>query len=448
MRILIVGAGNAGRQLALRLCEEKHGVVMVDRDPKALAEAEAKLDILTVCGPGSSPHVLEEAQVDKCHLVIAVTDCDEVNILACLYAHAAGVPRKVARVASPEYIHTDDAYDLTAMGVDLVINQKQECAREILHSIKMPGAVEAFDLFAGKVMVAGFRVGKTSPLVGNTPGACAKPELIQQIRIIAIHRSGELIVPRGDTLFEEDDLIYFVGRRNAISDFSEWVCPRFPVVQKVIIAGGGDLGFMLARLVEDSMECVLLEQDEERARFCSAQLHKTLVLQADALAESTLEETGVTDQTAFIALTGDDENNIMNCLMARKQSVGLTITQIARTDYVPVVESLKLVDRVVSPYISTTHAILHYLRSQNVQAASLLHNLPGELLDIVISKESKQAGKMIQEIKMPRSAIIATVLRGQEVAPATGNLKLVPTDRLLIFADYDALKKIQSLFLK
>ncbi len=448
MRVLIIGAGNAGRQLAFRLCEEKHSVVMIDTDPNALAAAETKLDILTVCGPGSSPRVLDEARVEKCHLVIAVTDCDEVNILACLYANAAGVPRKVARVASPEYIHSDDTFDLTAMGVDLVINQKQECAREIFHSLKMPAAIEAFDLFAGKVMVAGFRIAQTSPLVGTTPAACKRLELIQKVRMIAILRDNELIIPRGDTHFQANDLVYLVGKRNAISAFSEWICPSFQPIQKVVIAGGGDLGLMLAKKIEDSVECVLLEQNEERARICSAQLQKTLVLRADALTESALEETGVTKGTAFVALTGDDENNIMNCLMAKKQGINFTVTQIARTDYVPIIGTLNLVNRVVSPYISTTHAILHYLRSQKVRAASLLHNLPGELLDIVITKESKYCGEMIKEIKLPRSAIIATVMRGTDVVPATGDLKLVPTDRLLIFSRHDTVKKIQSTFLK
>ena len=448
MRILILGAGNAGRQLALRLCEEKHSVVMVDVNAQALADAEAKLDILTICGHGSSPRVLTEAQVEKCHLIIAVTDSDEVNILACLYAHSVGVSRTVARVASPEYIQGSDAYDLAAMGVDLVINQKQECVREIAHSLKMPGAVEAFDLFASKVIIAGFRVGSASPLVGTTPAVCARPELIKQVRMIAIRRGNEMIVPRGDTVFMDGDLLYLVGVRGAVAAFSEWVCPRFEPMEKVIIAGGGDIGLMLARLLEDSVECVLLEQNEERARHCAAQLHKTLVLRVDALAESSLEETGVTGRTAFVALTGDDENNIMNCLMARKHGVGFTVTQIVRTDYVPVVESLNLVDRVICPYISTTHSILHYLRSQKVQAASLLHNLPGELLDVVISEGGKLSGKMIKDIKMPRSTIIATVVRDDEVVSATGDLVLMPDDRLLIFAHHDAVKKIQTMFLK
>jgi len=421
---------------------------MVDSDPNALVEAESQLDILTICGPGSSPRVLEEAGIDKCHLCIAVTDCDEVNILACLYAHAAGVPRNIARVASPEYIHTNKTYDLNAMGIDLVINQKQECAHEILQSLNMPGAIEAFDLFAGKVVVAGFRVNESTPLFGTTPASCDKPDLIQNIRMIAIHRSGEMIIPYGDTKFELNDLVYILGARGNVEKFSEWVCPQFMPMKKVIIAGGGDLGLMLASQIEDSVECVLLEQDEERALYCSSQLHKTLILRADALAESTLTETGITNRTAFVALTGDDENNLMTCLMAHKKGVEFTTAQIARTDYIPVIESLNLVNRIVSPYISTTHAVLHYLRSKKIKAAALLHNLPGELLDIIIQPESRLCGKKIKNIKMPRTAIIATVLRDQEVVSATGDLVLTANDRLVIFTHYDAVKKIRSVFIK
>jgi trk system potassium uptake protein len=448
MRVLIIGAGNAGRQLAERLCDEKHSVVMVDADSQALAEAEAGLDILTVCGSGSSPRVLDEAQVEKCRLVIAVTDCDEVNILACLYAHAAGVERKVARVASPEYIHTGDAYDLTAMGIDLVINQKQECAREMFNMLQMPEAVEAFEIFKGRVMAAGVQVRKDSPILGTTPAQFENHELIQRIRIIAIRRNEELIIPHGDTVFEENDLVYLVGQRPDLRAFFSSVCSDCKTFEKVIIAGGGDLGLLLAKNLEDQMECIVLEQNEERARHCSAELKKALILKADALTGSALDETGIGPHTAFVALTGDDENNIMNCLMAQKKGAAFTLANITRTDYLPVVKSLNLVDRVVSPYISTTHAILHYLRSQKVRAASLLHNLPGELLDVVVAESSRLAFKEICQIKMPRKAIIASVLRGEDVVPPTGGLQLVPQDRLLIFAHPDAVKKIQSMFLK
>ncbi len=448
MRVLILGAGNAGRQLAARLCEEKHSVVMVDRNPQALAEAESKLDILTVCGPGSSPRVLTEAGVEKCRLVIAVTDSDEVNILACLYAHAAGVPRKVARVSSPEYIHRNDAYDLGGMGIDLVINQKQECARELFHMLQMPGAVESFDLFSGRVRVAGFEVDEASPLLNRTPAECDRLDLIQRVRMIAVQHRGRLRIPHGDTRFEQSDVVYLVGRPLDIAAFAAWVCPSVPPFKKVIIAGGGDLGLMLARRVEQSMDCVVLERDDENARRCSAELNRALILRADALSESTLEEAGLNAASAFVGLTGDDENNIMSCLLAQKKGAAFTVTQIARTDYVPVVEQLTLVNRVVSPYISMTHAILHYLRSQQIQAASLLHNLPGELLDAVVTAGSRLAGRKIHSLKLPRESIIATVLRDGEVLTATGDLEFVPEDRVLIFSHPAAVKKIQSMFLK
>lgn len=448
MRILIIGAGNAGQQLAMRLCEEKHSVVMVDTDATVLAAAEAGLDIMTICGPGSSPRVLDEAQVDKCQLVIAVTNSDEVNILSCLYAHAAGVPRKVARVSSSEYIHNNDTYNLSRMGIDLVINQKQECAREIFNMLQLPGALEAFHLFDGKVMIAGFDISAVSPLLNRTPSECVRLDLIQSVRIIAIRRRDALVVPHGDTVFEKGDLVYLVGGPADVTAFFEWVCPDLKPFEKVIIAGGGDLGLMLARLIEDKMDCVVLEKSDERAHRCSVELDRALILKADALAESTLDEAGLTDNTAFVALTGDDENNIMNCLMAQKKGAAFTVTQIARTDYVPVIEHLYLVNRVVSPYISMTHAILHYLRSKKIRAASLLHNLPGELLDVVIAKESRLAGKLICNLKLPRESIIAAILRGNDLLTATGDLQLMPADRVLIFTHSNAVRKIQSIFLK
>ena len=447
MRIVIIGAGNAGRQLARLLCDEKHAVVMIDSDSDMLARAEAGLDVMTVCGPGANPLTLEEAQLDRADLLIAVTDSDETNILACLFAHSVGVRGKIARVTRPEYLDASEHYDLRRMGIDLVINQKKECAREVYNMLQLPGAEEAFDLFVGKVMVAGFRVNAASPLIDRTPAECDRLDLIQSVRVIAIRRNGELTLPHGDTLFRRDDLVYLVGKRADISAFFEWVCPESKPLEKVIIAGGGDLGLMLAQLIENEMDCVLLENDEERARYCSTMLDRALVLRADALTQEALEESGLRSGTAFVALTGDDESNIMNCLMAQKKGASFTVTQITRTDFIPVVEQLYLVNRVVSPYLSTSNAIIHWLRSKKVKAASLLHNLPGELLDVIVRSGGKLDGLPIREIKLPKAAIIATVLRGGEVMTATGDLALEAGDRVLIFCHPDAVKKIQSIFL-
>jgi trk system potassium uptake protein TrkA len=447
MRIIIIGAGNAGRQLASRLCEEKHSVVMIDADPQALAQAEAGLDVLSVCGQGSNPAVLEEAQADKSDLLIAVTDNDEVNVLSCLLAHAAGVTRKVARVTNPDFLNGSPHYDLRKMGIDLVINQKQECAREVFNMLQVPGALEAFDLFSGKVMVAGFSISSMSPMLDRTPAECDRLDLMQSVRAIAIRRNDELVVPHGNTVFMQGDVVYLVGKQADIASFFSWVVPDIKSFEKVIIAGGGDLGLMLAQHIENEVDTVLLEHDEERARYCSTVLNKSLILRADALTESALEESGLHDRTAFVALTGDDEGNIMNCLMAQKKGASFTATQITRTDFIPVVEQLYLVNRVVSPYVSTANAILHWLRSKKARAASLIHNLPGELLDIIVAPDHKLVGKPIRNIKIPSKAIIATVMRQGEVITATGDLVLQADDRVLIFCHPDTVKKIESIFL-
>jgi len=448
MRILIVGAGHAGFQIAKRLYEEKHSIVLVDSNADALAAAEAKLDVMTVKGQGSSPNTLQAAEVEKCQLVVAVTDCDEVNILACLYARAAGVQRNVARVANAYYIDEESDLSLDNMGIDLVINSKQECAREFMNTVHMPAALESFYLFQGQLMVAGFCVEQGSVIIGRTLADFPHPELLEENRVIALNREMKLIIPRGETVFKEDDTIYLVGNRINIAAFADKVCTKYKPFRKVIVAGGGDIGLMLAKMLEDEgVECVLLEQDEDRARFCSGELKKTLVLRADALAESTFEEAGITENTAFVAVTGDDENNIMNCLMAEKNGAAFTATQIRRPDYTPVVESLKLIDRIINPYTSMTHGILHYLRGRNVQAAALLHNLPGELLDVVIDENSSVVGKTIEETRIPKKSIIVTVVRDDEILPAVGSLELDADDRLLIFSHHDGVKKLQSMFL-
>jgi len=448
MRILIIGAGNAGCQLARRLCEDRHNVVMIDRNVDALRRAETGLDILTVCGSGASPRILDEVQVDKSDLVIAVTDCDEVNIVACLFAHSTGVARTVARVSDPDFIRRHDAYDLQTMGISLVINQKQECAREIASMLEMPGAREVFRLFDDRLMVAGLPVHTDNPLLGHSPMDCGRADLMAAIRLLAVRREGGMIIPHGDTVFKPSDFVYLVGQPPAVSATLNWMRPDIRAFEKVIIAGGGDIGLLLARMLEHRLPCVVLEKDDQQARHCSAELSKTLILRADALSESTLDEAGMTGNCAFVALTGDDEANIMNCLMAQKQGAGITIAQITRPDYMPVLKQLGLVDRIVNPYLSMTRGILHYLRSQHIQAASLLHNLPGELLDVTIVPDSRADGVLLRDLKLPRAAIVAAVLRDGDVQTPTGDLQFVTGDRALVFAHPDAIRKIESLFLK
>lgn len=448
MRILILGAGNTGRHLAERLCAEKYDIVVVDQNRELLDDLKSQLNVLTLCGNGSNPRVLEQAEVRKVGLLIAVTSDDEVNILACLLAHKAGVPKTVARVASLDYVHPPAALGLRALGIDLVVSQQEECAKEIFNTLRMPGVVEAVDLLDEKLLAVGMLVHPDSPLTRTPLKNFPEPQWLQTIRFIAITRGKNRIVPRGDTIPQIGDIIYFTGRTGDITKFLEWAWPERTQFDRVVIAGGGDLGLKLAQLLEDhtSIQTALIEKDEARAQICSERLNRTIITHGDALEEDILREAGVVRNCAFVATTHDDEKNIFACLLAEKLGAAYTVAQIGKVDYVPIIRRTNLADRIVSPSLSMISAILHFLRGGRVQEAAVFHDLPGELLNFVIAAKSPWAGKVIKNLKVPDGVILAGVQRGADVLIPTGELKLAVDDRVVVFALPEAIRKIEKVF--
>ncbi len=443
MRIVIIGAGNAGQQLARRLTEERHDVVMIDVLAAPLSEIEGQLDIMTVVGPGSSPHTLEQADIAKADLLVAVTSRDEVNILACLLAHSAGVPHKVARISDTDYIRENDPYDLRPMGIDLVVSQKEECAHDLFNVLRLPGTIEVVDVLDERAVAVGIKIDMDSPLSMTSLNSFPEPDIIQTIRFIALQRGKELAVPRGDTQFMVGDDVYMVGEPDAITRFMQWAYPERPKFERIVIAGGGDLGFHLAALLESiEVEVILLEPDVERAERCADRLNKTLVLKTDPLDPATFEEVGITSHTAFVAATEDDENNIICCLLAEKRGACYTAAQVTKTGYAPIINSLSLMDRAVNPYTSMINAISRFIRGADIEAAATLYSLPGEMIEVRLPEKSPWTGQSIESIGALKNGIIAALLRRGEVIPATGDLVLEPDDRLVMYALPKASAKI------
>ena len=446
MRVVIIGAGNAGRNLAAKLCAESHDVVVVDHSSAAIEEIQSKLDIQCIEGEGASPAVLAEARVDKADLMVAVTDRDEVNLFSCVLAHAAGVPHTVARASNPDYLKSGPSFHPAALGIDLVINQQEECARELFNVLRMSGTLEAVDMLEGRVLAVGIKAHVDSPLILHSLKTLPKEARVDRIRFIAAMRGDEVTIPHGDTQFMIGDDIYLVGEVAAVREFIEWACPEHSRYGRVVIAGGGDLGLSLAHLLESiAMEVVLIERDAGRAEECSRQLDKAMVLRGDALDQATLENAGVVSGSAFVAVTGSDENNIMICLLAEQAGATFTVAQVARPEYVPVIDQLSLLDRAVSSHMSMINAILHFVRGKNVKEAALLHKLPGELLEVVLPPGNRRIGRPIRDLRMPDGILIATALRQDTILPATGELMLQSGDRLILFALPEAVNRIESL---
>ena len=447
MRIIIIGAGESGSHLAAKLCELKHDVVIIDSDADALKAVKDELDIMAVEGEGTSPRVLEEAEVEKADLLVAVTDRDEVNILACVLARAAGVPNKVARVSNSDYTQPSEMFNLRSMGVDLVVSQDKECALALFNNLRMPGTSEAVDLMDGRILAVGMKVDTESLLLRTQLKAFPEPDLLKEIRFLAISRGSEVLIPHGDTRFMIGDDVFLSGEPGAISNFLRCAWPDLKPFEKIIIAGGSNLGLHLARLLEKtSMRVVLLEKDGARAEFCSGELSRGLVLKGDAMDKDALESAGSLDGAAFAAVMDGDEDNIIACLIAEKLGARFTLAKINRPEYIPIINSLSLLDRIVNPPLSMISAILHFVRGKYVNAASLFHKLPGELLEVRLKPRHKWVGTAIKNLGLSAGLFIAAVRRGDDIVPATGDLVLAENDMIVIFALSEAVHKIETLF--
>ncbi|MBL7114422.1 MAG: Trk system potassium transporter TrkA [Kiritimatiellae bacterium] len=446
MRILIVGAGKTGHNLALKLCEMDHDVVVVDHNSEQLAALDAQLDVMTVVGSGSSPDVLEKAEVAKADLVVAVTSLDEANILACEFAHAAGVPHKVARVTNSAFARSS-VLDFKSLGVDLMISQNEEVSREIFDILCNPGLTESVELLDGRLVIVGVRVRADGPLLRGALAEFQSDPMVASVRFVAVVRGERLSLPRGNTHFEVGDDIYVATRPEALPSFLDWMYPGRHAFEKTVVAGGGGLGLDIAQRLEGvRMPVVLLERDADRAGECSDVLHKTLVMHGDASDREMLVNAGVGPETAFVAITGDEELNIISCILAHKLGAAFSLAQVANPDYAPVVRSLGLLDRVVNPHQSMVNAILHFVHGRHVKAAAQLHRAPGELLHVAIREGHRWVGKPVHRLKMPGECVLATVLRDEQIHVPTGDLVIQAGDQLVIFSLPKDVERVQGAF--
>lgn len=446
MRALIIGAGDAGTRLAQKLCSENYEVVVIDEDAMALSKLEVGLDIMTVTGHGANPAVLSNAQIEKADVVVCVTKHWDTNILAGIMAKRAGAKHVVARVGDTAYMKNYDFFNLKEMGIDLAINPCEQCAQDIVNMIKLPGTRETASLLDGRVIAAAIELPGNSPLISLPIKELPNKDLINRVRFIARIHSEKMTIPYGDTTFGIEDIVYAVGTPEDIREFLFWCCPDARAIDKVVIAGGAGTGLKLAARLESEMDVFLIEPDLERAQECSEVLKKTVVMNGDMLSQEIYQEISFSNRTAFVAASPSDEDNIIASLLAQKRyAASFTVAQLKDTQYLPIIDGLDVVDRTVSIHLSLVNSVLQFIRGEHIISATELTATSGELLELIVEDSGRWNGQTIAETKMPKESIIATVLRGEEVIPATGPLTLQTGDRLVVFASSKAASKLRSL---
>jgi len=451
VRIIILGAGQVGRTAAYHLSrEEANDVTVVDSNEDILRDLQDRLDIRTVSGNAASPRILEAAGIAGTDILVALTNSDEVNMLACHIAWTLyRTPKKIARVRSAAFTEREALFGENAVAVDVWISPEQLVTEYVARLIRYPGALQVLDFADGRVRLVGVRALQGGPLVGQAlrtlrehiPGADA--------RVAAIYRAGKSIQPEGDTVIEDGDEVFFLAARKDIRLVMSEMRKEEAPARRVVIAGGGNIGFRLASELEDKNQVKLIERDSKRARRVSELLNRTTVLLGDAADEELLLEENIDSVDVFAALTNSEEANILSAMLAKRLGAHKVMALINKPSYAELIESGSI-DVAISPQTVTIGSLLAHVRRGDVVRVHSLRRGAAEAIEVVVhgdTDSSKVIGRRIEDIKLPQGTTLGAVVRGEDVIIAHHDTSIQADDHLILFlTDRRHIEAVEKLF--
>ncbi len=435
MKIIVLGAGQVGLTVARNLALEDNDVTIVDTNAAMLRELARSSDLATVIGHASHPEVLRSAGAEDADMIIAATDSDETNIVAIQIAYTLfRTPYKIARIRSAEYMREKNLFDNDNIPIDVIISPEQLITEHIQRIIEHPGAIQVVDFAKGKVRLVGIEVQKGAPMAGRVLSDLTALLGEVETRVVAVYRGVDVIIPQGDTIILEEDIVFFMGKRQhtskAMAQFHHDDVP----CKRVMIAGGGNIGLLLAKTLERLYRVKVIEAREERAEILSATLNSAMVLHGDAANQEMLINENIQEMDVFCALTNDDEANILSAMLAKHMGARKIMSLINRPAYVELVER-DIIDVAISPQQITIGALLTLIRRGDVVAVHSLRRGEAEALEGVAHGDretSALVGRCISELPLPKSASIGVVVRGDEVLMAHHDLVIEPEDHLIV----------------
>ncbi len=451
MKILILGAGQVGSSAAYNLSrEEANEVTVVDMRADVLRELQDRLDIRTVVGHAAYPEVLDRAGAADADIIIALTDSDETNMVACQVAYTLyHTPTKIARIRAADYMSANALFSQDAFPVDVRISPEQLVCSYVEQLIHFPGALQVLDFADGRVRLVGAIAERGGQLVGQKISSLKEHLPDAEGRIAAVYREGIALQTDGDTVIEEGDEVFFISARKDTRAFLKEMRTLENPVRRVLIAGGGNIGSRLARALEQSNQVKVIERNPERARVISEQLNKAIVLVGDAADEELLLEENIDSIDIFCALTNAEEANILSSMLAKRLGAKKVMALINRPSYAELVES-GTIDVAISPQQVTIGSLLAHVRRGDVVKVHSLKRGAAEAIEAVAhgsAEVSKVVGRKIGEIELPRGAAITAVVRGEDVIIAHHDTVIETDDHLILFmTDRRKVERIEELF--
>jgi trk system potassium uptake protein TrkA len=450
MKILILGANKVGAALAENLAKETNDITLVDADAELLRELKDRLDIGTTIGHPSFPDVLKRAGADDADMLIAVTDSDEVNLVACQVAYSLfRTPKKICRLRANSYVNAEKLFGNEAIPIDVVISPEQIVSNYIRSLLELPGSLQVLDFAMGKIQLVAVRAEVGGPLVGNEIRYLREHMPNIDTRVAAIFRQNRPILPQGDTVIEDGDEVFFIAARDHIRDVMSELRRLDKPYRRIMIAGGGNIGERLAVMVEHRCRTKLIEISEQRCEILAEKLRYTTVLFGDASDQDMLLEEGIAEMDVFLALTNNDEANIMSSMLAKRMGAGRVMTLITNPAYVDLVQGGDI-DIAISPQQATIGSLLTHIRRGDVVNVHSLRRGAAEAMEAIAHGDkntSKVVGKALEDIVLPPGTTIGAILRDDKVLIAHDDLVVQTDDHVILFlVDKTRIPDVERLF--
>lgn len=429
---MIVGAGKLGYKLAEAMDNEDIDVTLMDVNFKALEKISDYLDVLTVAANGIQIGALKELNIDTYDLLVAATNSDETNTLICTLAKKLKCKKTIARIRNPEFIEQLD-FVKNEMGIDHIINPDLLTAIEIERYLSKSYNFYSDDFAKGKVSMVDFNIGNIESFVGKK---LKELKGLEGLLITAIKRDGELIIPDGSTQLMADDVIHVIGKIKYINKLGERLKININKKQtkKVLILGGGKIGYYLAQRLENSdINVTIIERNRDRCEYLAQRLNNTLIIRGDGTDVNLLEEEDLASYDAFVGATGFDEQNLLMALVAKQLGVNKTIAKISRPNYVHIIDKLDI-DVALNPVNITVSNVLKFINGGRVASVSLLLGGEGEVMEIIVSEDLPIVGKPLSQLGLPKGIIIGAIVHKGEVIIPNGKSVIHKGDRIIVFS--------------
>ncbi|WP_010136942.1 Trk system potassium transporter TrkA [Ochrovirga pacifica] len=446
MKIIIAGAGEIGYHLAKLLSMEAHDIYVIDLNSQRLNHMNTHLDVFTKKGDAASIEVLKEVGIGEADLLVAVTEFQNTNLTIAGIGKKLGVKKTIARIANTEYLKTKEI-NFSDVGIDYMISPEELAANEIEILIKETAFNDKFEFEKGALSVLGAKLSQDSPILGLTVQEIKEKYKFEFIVIAVKHEnSNDIVIPRGNTVFEENDQVYFSIPRESIGKINLLVDKTIVGVKDVMIIGGGRIGQKIAnRFCSKNLRVKMIEQDREKCFDLSDSLKNTLVVNGDGRDIELLEEESLDTMDAFVAVSGSSETNIMTSLVAKSKGVKKTIALVENMNYMDISQNIG-VDTLINKKVLAASAIFRHVRKGKVLALANLHNVEAEVLEFFVRRHSAITENKIKDLELPENIVLGGVVRQGVAHMTTGDFTIQPGDRAIVLCLPEAIPQVEKLF--